>query len=72
MSGWTEQGKPERDRSLFWHWIWRESGKPRSRVVYDIMRRVKHNYHYNNNLYLHKQLHVHGTYKALITKLQLH
>ena len=30
---------------------------------------------YNNNnhhLYSHKQLHVHGTYKALCTKLQLH
>ena len=26
----------------------------------------------NNNLYSHKQLHVHGTYKALSTKLQLH
>ena len=26
----------------------------------------------NNHLYSHKQLHVHGTYKALSTKLQLH
>ena len=26
----------------------------------------------NNHLYSHKQLHVHGTYKALCTKLQLH
>ena len=46
MPGWTEQVKPERDRSLLWHWIWRESGKPRSGVVYDIMRRAKHSYHY--------------------------
>ena len=28
--------------------------------------------YYNNHLYSHKQLHVHGTYKALCTKLQLH
>ena len=34
MPGWTEQVKPERDRSLLWHWIWCESGKPRSGVVY--------------------------------------
>ena len=26
----------------------------------------------NHHLYSHKQLHVHGTYKALCTKLQLH
>ena len=29
-------------------------------------------YNNNNHLYSHKQLHVHGTYKALSTKLQLH
>ena len=29
-----------------WHWIWCVSGKPRSGVVYDIMRRAKHSYHY--------------------------
>ena len=46
MPGWTEQVKPERDRSLLWHRIWCESGKPRSGVVYDIMRRAKHSYHY--------------------------
>ena len=44
MSGWTEQIKPERDRSLLWHWIWCESGKPGSGVVYDIMRRAEHSY----------------------------
>ena len=26
----------------------------------------------NNHLYSHKQLHVHGTYKGISTKLQLH
>ena len=46
MPGWTELVKPERDRSLLCHWIWCESGKPRSGVVYDIMRKEKHSYHY--------------------------
>ena len=46
MPGWTEQVKPERYRSLLWHWIGCESGKPWSGVVYDIMRRAKHSYHF--------------------------
>ena len=46
MPGWPKQVKPERDRSLFWHEIWCESGKSISGVVYDIMRRAKHRYHY--------------------------
>ena len=29
-------------------------------------------YNNNNHIYSHIQLHVHGTYKALSTKLQLH
>ena len=24
IPGWTEQVEPERDRSLFWHWMWCE------------------------------------------------
>ena len=43
MPGWTEQVKPERDRSLLWHWIWCESGKPGSGAE---ERRAKHSYHY--------------------------
>ena len=35
MSGWSETVEPERERSLFWHWIWLESGKPTRGVVYD-------------------------------------
>ena len=46
MPNWTEQVKPERDPSLFCHWLWYESGKPRSGVVYDITGRAKHSYHY--------------------------
>ena len=28
VPGWTEHVKEERDRSLFWHLIWLEAGKP--------------------------------------------
>ena len=28
ITGWADQVKPEKDRSLFWHWLWLESGKP--------------------------------------------
>ena len=46
VSGWNDQVKPERDRSLFWHWIWLESGKPNTGFVYQIMKRTRHQYHY--------------------------
>ena len=39
-----------------------------SPVLYVINDKLYNNHH----LYSHKQLHVHGTYKALCTKLQLH
>ena len=28
LPGWSETVEPERERLLFWHWIWLESGKP--------------------------------------------
>ena len=46
MTGWTEQFVPERDRSLFWHWMWCELGKPNKGIVYDVMKRARHRYHY--------------------------
>ena len=46
IPGWTDQVKPERDQSLFWHWMWMEAGKPRNGYIYDIMKRTKHRYHY--------------------------
>ena len=44
MPGWTEQVVPERDRSLFWHWMWCELGKPNKGIVYDVMERARHRY----------------------------
>ena len=45
IPGWSEQVEPERDRSLFWHWMWVESGKPHTGVVYDVMKKAMHIYH---------------------------
>ena len=61
VSGWNDQVKPERDRSLFWHWIGLESGKPNTGFVYQIMKRTRHQYHYavrcckKNQLNIQKQ-----------------
>ena len=46
MPGWSETVEPERERSLLWHWIWLDSGKPNRGLVYDVMRRTRHRYHY--------------------------
>ena len=46
VPGWDELVKPERDRSLFWHWMWQEAGKPQTGIVYGIMKRTRHQYHY--------------------------
>ena len=46
MIGWSDQLAHKKDRSLLWHWIWCESGKPNSGFIYDIMKRTRHQYHY--------------------------
>ena len=46
VPGWDELVKPERDRSLFWHWMWQEAGRPQTVTVYSIMKRTRHQYHY--------------------------
>ena len=46
VPGLSDEVEPERNRSLFWHWIWLESDKPRFGFVYDIMKRIRHRYHY--------------------------
>ena len=30
VPGWDKLVRPERDRSLFWHWMWQESGNHRT------------------------------------------
>ncbi|ELT92157.1 hypothetical protein CAPTEDRAFT_215018 [Capitella teleta] len=34
------------DRSLFWHWIWCECGRPNTGALYEAMKRSRHQYHY--------------------------
>lgn len=46
VPGWTEQVAPEKETSLFWHWLWLEAGKPNTGYVYNIMKRTRHKYHY--------------------------
>ena len=35
----------ERDRSLIWHCMWTQSRKQYHGLIYDIMRRTRHQYH---------------------------
>ena len=61
VAGWTDHVKPERDRSVFWHWMWLESGKPNTGFIYQIMKGTRHQYHYavrrckSNKLNIQKQ-----------------
>ena len=43
---WKEKVKPEREHSMFWHWIWLECGRPNTGYVYEIMKQSRHKYHY--------------------------
>ena len=42
----TEYVEPHRSKSIFWHKMWLECGRPKSGVVADIMRRTRASYHY--------------------------
>jgi len=46
VPGWTERVEPFRQKSLFWHGIWVDCGRPRNGVVADCMRRTRAQYHY--------------------------
>ena len=46
MPGWTEYVEPYRSKSIFWHNIWIECGRPKTGAVADIMRRTRASYHY--------------------------
>jgi hypothetical protein len=45
VPGWTEYVEPVRQKSLFWHRLWYDCGRPRSGVVADVMRRTRATYH---------------------------
>jgi len=46
MAGWSEYVQPLRDKSLFWHNLWVDNGRPHSGAVADCMRRSRAAYHY--------------------------
>jgi hypothetical protein len=46
MPGWNEHVEPVRKKSILWHNIWAQSGRPRSGCIADIMRRTRAAYHY--------------------------
>jgi len=46
IPGWNDIVAPVRDKSIFWHNIWMECGRPRSGIIADIMRKTRASYHY--------------------------
>jgi exonuclease III len=46
IPGWSERVEPHREKSLFWHGLWVDCGRPRGGVVADCMRRTRASYHY--------------------------
>ena len=42
VPGWNDEVRQAKDQSLFWHWIWLESGRPNTGHVYAIMKRTRH------------------------------
>jgi hypothetical protein len=41
IPGWSEHVQPVRDKSLFWHNLWLECGRPKTGAVADCMRRTR-------------------------------
>ena len=46
IPGWNEFIEPVRRKSLLWHNIWVECGRPKNGLVADIMRKTRASYHY--------------------------
>ena len=46
IPGWSEFVEPVREKSLFWHKIWIDCGRPKTGVVAGIMRKTRLAYHY--------------------------
>jgi hypothetical protein len=46
VPGWNEFVEPLRQKSILWHKIWCESGRSRSGIVADIMRKTRAAYHH--------------------------
>ena len=46
IAGWNEHLRPYREKSLFWHHLWKDVDKLRHGVLADIMRSTRSKYHY--------------------------
>jgi len=46
VPGWSEHVAPLREKSVFWHNLWVDCGRPRTGVVADTMRQSRAAYHY--------------------------
>ena len=44
VAGWSEYVQPYKNRSVFWHKIWRENDSMRQGVLFDIMQKTRANY----------------------------
>ena len=46
VPGWDELVKPFKEKSDFWNWIWRDSGKPLNCELHNLMKRSRAQYHF--------------------------
>ena len=46
LPGWRNDLEPLRQDSLFWHFMWNQSGKPNTGQLYEVMKYVRNKYHY--------------------------
>ena len=44
MPGWDELVKPFKEKSDFWNWMWRDSGKPLNCELHNLMKRSRAQY----------------------------
>ena len=46
VPGWSNEVKPFRDDAMFWHAVWKSSGKPLNNSINHTMKRTRNLYHY--------------------------
>jgi hypothetical protein len=44
VAGWTEYVSHFKEKSILWHRIWHDNGRPANGILYDLMKRSKHDY----------------------------
>ena len=44
VAGWSEFVAPFKDKSIFWHRMWRSNDMPREGIVYELMKKAKADY----------------------------